>query len=71
MPTPRTIEKRRSGGDLPSQSFRDREREIELEAAVRRFWNFVRSKVPLDSLKEADQDECWALDQLGRKLLKD
>ena len=54
----------------PSKSYRDREREIELEAAVRRFWNFVRGQVPLDSLTEDDQDECWALDKLGRELLK-
>ena len=54
----------------PPQRYRDREREIELQAAVERFWNFCRSKVPLDSLKDEDQDECWALDALGRQLLK-
>ena len=54
----------------PTQSYRDRGREIELEAAVRRFWNFVRCSVPLDSLPDKAQDECWALDRLGRELLK-
>jgi len=54
----------------PPQSYRDRKREIELQDAVERFWNFVRSKVPLDSLADKDQDECWALDTLGRQILK-
>ena len=56
--------------DQPSERFRNREREIELEAALRRMWNFVRSDVPLDSLADDAQDECWALDKLGRDLLK-
>ncbi|HSY26555.1 MAG TPA: hypothetical protein VK832_03545 [Burkholderiaceae bacterium] len=54
----------------PPQSYHDREREIELEAALERFWNFCRTCVPLDSLEDKDQDECWALDKLGRRLLK-
>lgn len=55
----------------PQQNFRDRKRELELEAALLRFWTFVRTKIPLDSLLGKDQLECWALDDLGRKLLKD
>lgn len=66
MPEENTIEAR----PAPGQRYRDREREIKLEAAVRRFWNFVRGQVPLDSLTEDDQDECWALDKLGRELLE-
>ena len=54
----------------PPQRYRDRKREFELQDAVERFWNFCRSKVPLDSLADADQDECWALDDLGRLLLR-
>jgi hypothetical protein len=52
------------------QSYRDRKREIELQDALERFWDFIRSKVPLDALKDKDQDECWALDALGREILK-
>ena len=52
------------------QRFRDREREIELEAALRRFWEFTRSAVSLDTLTDDMQDECWALDALGKKLLR-
>lgn len=40
------------------QSYRDRKREIELQDALERFWDFCRSKVPLDSLEDKDQDEC-------------
>lgn len=54
--------------DEPPQRFRDREREIELEAAVRRLWEFART-TPLDALTEDQQDECWALNKLGRDLL--
>ena len=54
----------------PPQRFQDRSREIELEQALRRFWNFTRGAVPLDSLTDEMQDECWALDALGRKILK-
>ena len=50
------------------QRFRDREREIELEAALRRFWEFTRSDVSLDTLTDDMQDECWALDAVGKKL---
>lgn len=62
----KTVEKLK---DAP-QSYRDRKREIELQDALERFWEFVRSKVILDSLSDKDQDECWALDALGRELLK-
>lgn len=61
----KTIEKVKE----PPQSYRDRKREIELQDAVERFWDFCRSKVLLDTLDEKDQDECWALDALGRRLL--
>lgn len=52
------------------QRFRDRAREIELEAALRRFWEFTRAAVPLDALSDDMQDECWALDTLGKQILK-
>ena len=55
--------------DQQPQRFRDREREIELEAALRRFWEFTRTAVPLDVLTDEMQDECWALDALGRAIL--
>lgn len=56
--------------EQPPQRFRDRKREIELEAAVRRFWEFTRAAVPLDTLTDEMQDECWALDALGKEILK-